>query len=69
MQYDRFLDIHFVTSTPDDLGKYANDPEKLAKKTTNQKLDGYKQGEYQYDFWSDRNTQRRVYLTKLQGKF
>jgi hypothetical protein len=33
MQYDRFLDIHFVTSTPDDLAKYANDPEKLAKKT------------------------------------
>ena len=69
MQYDRFLDIHFVTSTPDDLAKYANDPEKLAKKTTAQKLDGYDQGRYQYDFWSDRNTQRRVYLTKLQGKF
>lgn len=69
MQYDRFLDIHFVTSTPDDLTKYASDPDKLARKTKAQNLDGYKQGEYQYDFWSDRDTQRRVYLTKLQGKF
>lgn len=69
MQYDRFLDIHFVTSTPDDLSKYANDPEKLARKITNQKLDGYAQGRYQYDFWSDRNTQRSVYIKKLQGKF
>lgn len=69
MQYDRFLDIHFVTSTPDDLKKYANDPDKLARKTKAQNLDGYKQGEYQYDFWSDRDTQREVYVNKLQGKF
>jgi hypothetical protein len=69
MQYDRFLDIHLVTSKPTDLSKYSNDPAKLAKKTAAQKLDGYDQGRYQYDFQSDRKTQKTFYIGKLQGKF
>jgi len=69
MQYDRFLDIHFVTSKPTDLSKYVNDPEKLNKKTAAQKLGNYAQGKYQYDFQSDRKTQKTFYIQKLQGKF
>jgi len=69
MQYDRFLDIHLVTSKPKDLSRYSNDPAKLAQKTAAQKLDGYDQGRYQYDFQSDRKTQKTVYIGKLQGKF
>ena len=66
VHYDRFLDIHFVTSRPSDLSAYSGDPEKLAAKTAAQLLPGYQQGQYQYDFQNDRPRQRRAYEGKLQ---
>ncbi len=69
MQYDRFLDIHFVTSTPTDLSRYQHDPKKLKTKTKAQRLGTYAQGKYQYDFQGDLASQTTVYIKKLQDKF
>ena len=66
MQYDRFLDIHFVTSKPTNLRRYANDPEKLNEKIAAQKIGNYAQGQYQYDFQKDQTGQQTYYIRKLQ---
>lgn len=69
MQYDRFLDVHLVTSRPQDLTQYANDPDKLAAKKAAQKLGPYRQGAYQYDFHRDVLGQQSAYSKKLQQTF
>lgn len=61
MQYDRFLDVHLVTSRPQDLTKYANDPDKLAAKKAAQQLGPYRQGAYQCDFHRDVLEQQSAY--------
>ena len=53
MNYDRFLDIHFVSS--------------LVRPGARMLDDGT--GRYQYDFTGDVNSQRRAYRDKLQGRF
>ena len=54
MNYDRFLEIHFVSS-------------KVDPETTKILNDGT--GRYQYDFRGDVSSQRRAYRDKLQGRF
>ena len=61
--------IHFVTSKPTNLRRYANDPEKLNEKIAAQKLGNYAQGQYQYDFQKDQTGQQTYYIRKLQQKF
>ena len=53
MNYDRFLDMHFVSS--------------LVRPGARMLDDGT--GRYQYDFTGDVNSQRRAYRDKLQGRF
>lgn len=52
-QYDRFLDVHLVSS------KVKDQTEILADQTS----------KYQYDFQSDFTSQRRAYVQKLDAKF
>lgn len=53
MNYDRFLDIHFVSSLVIPGARMLDDGT----------------GRYQYDFKGDVNSQRRAYRDKLQGRF
>jgi hypothetical protein len=53
MNYDRFLDIHFVSSKVRPGARLLDDGT----------------GRYQYDFKGDVNSQRRAYRDKLQGRF
>lgn len=53
MNYDRFLEIHFVSSKVEPGAKMLDDGT----------------GRYQYDFKGDVNSQRRAYRDKLQGRF
>lgn len=53
MNYDRFLEIHFVSS----------------KVTRGDRMLDDGTGRYQYDFKGDVNSQRRAYRDKLQGRF
>lgn len=53
MNYDRFLDIHFVSSKVRPGARMLDDGT----------------GRYQYDFKGDVNSQRRAYRDKLQGRF
>jgi hypothetical protein len=53
MNYDRFLEIHFVSSKVEPGAKMLDDGT----------------GRYEYDFKGDVNGQRRAYRDKLQGRF